>query len=114
MSDSTFKPFVWPLVRLVLFVAVFFAALYLNTRDEPEPAEAETAVGVALEDANPNIAASALGPSAAQDGAGWSAVVLGPARGHLEPCGCSGGQLGGVDRLASVLAATARTASGMA
>lgn len=34
----------------------------------------------------------------------WSALVVGPARGQVEPCGCSGGQLGGVDRLATVLA----------
>ena len=36
----------------------------------------------------------------------WSALVIGPARGQLEPCGCSGGQLGGIDRLATVLAMT--------
>ncbi len=33
----------------------------------------------------------------------WSALVIGPARGKLEPCGCSGGQLGGIDRLSSML-----------
>lgn len=28
---------------------------------------------------------------------------MGPARGQIEPCGCSGGQLGGVDRVATAL-----------
>ena len=34
----------------------------------------------------------------------WSARIMGPARGQIEPCGCSGGQLGGVDRVATALA----------
>lgn len=114
MSDSTSSPFLRPLLRLALAAFAFGLAVYIGTRDEAAPAD--TAADVVLEDATPAISASATAttPSFAQGGAGWSAVVLGPARGHLEPCGCSGGQLGGVDRLASVLAATARTASGMA
>ena len=73
------------------------------------------ACGLALPSAEENAPAAtpAATPEVGQDPAGWSAVVLGPARGHLEPCGCSGGQQGGIDRLASVLASASRGSSGV-
>lgn len=37
----------------------------------------------------------------------WRAVVLGPAKGELEPCGCTGGQFGGIDRVASAVSLAA-------
>jgi len=46
-------------------------------------------------------------PSPLADQATWSALVIGPARGQIEPCGCSGGQLGGIDRLSTVLGISA-------
>lgn len=33
----------------------------------------------------------------------WLAVLVGPSHGTLEPCGCAGGMLGGIDRLASAV-----------
>ncbi len=37
----------------------------------------------------------------------WTALLVGPPRGRLEPCGCSGGQLGGIDRLQTMLSIAA-------
>ncbi len=44
----------------------------------------------------------------------WKAVVIGPARGELEPCGCSGGQMGGIDRVARAVAVAASPGAGEA
>lgn len=33
----------------------------------------------------------------------WLAVLVGPSMGTLEPCGCAGGMLGGIDRLATAI-----------
>lgn len=60
---------------------------------------AAAALGLAL--ARPSEEPPGASPQAPR--ATWSALVIGPARGQVEPCGCSGGQLGGVDRLSTVL-----------
>lgn len=42
----------------------------------------------------------------------FKAVIVGPARGELEPCGCSGGQFGGIDRVAAAVSFAAQSARG--
>ena len=66
---------------------------------ESEPTVTGPPVAVAPETGKSPVAASV--PTV--DLPPWSAIVIGPARGKLEPCGCSGGQLGGIDRLSSML-----------
>jgi len=78
------------LIKLALFGGVFAAALLTS----------------ALSGAAWSSSASP-GPSTSAPAEGaWSAQVIGPGRGQMEPCGCSGGQLGGVDRLSTALAMT--------
>lgn len=52
----------------------------------------------------PTTAEAKLSPA---ESPAWNALVVGPARGQIEPCGCSGGQLGGIDRVSTVLAMNA-------
>lgn len=57
-----------------------------------------------INEPQPDIVVAAAAPV---DGAPWSALFIGPPRGQLEPCGCSGGQLGGIDRLQTMLSVAA-------
>ncbi len=44
-----------------------------------------------------------LPPVDPDEPADWIALVIGPPRGTLEPCGCAGGMLGGIDRMSTAL-----------
>ncbi len=51
-----------------------------------------------------NTAGPQAAPPAPQAPLDWLAVLVGPSHGTLEPCGCAGGMLGGIDRLATAVA----------
>ncbi|MFT4709998.1 MAG: putative CxxxxCH...CXXCH cytochrome family protein [Planctomycetota bacterium] len=82
-----------------LIVAAFVTPIVLlgalSFRDS-EPAKNSPPSAVVVPEA-------VVAPLATVDLPPWSALFIGPARGKLEPCGCSGGQLGGIDRLSSML-----------
>lgn len=123
MSASTSDPAAirrWPLALLAggaLLGACDLGALGSTPADPPapvRPAPARPAPVASAPDPAPAHPAPVLQELTLPAAAGWAAVVAGPARGHLEPCGCSGGQQGGIDRFSSVLAAATRGATGEA